>query len=168
MKNDLRYAASDCFETFPFPQPDPRTVIPALEDVGQRLYDTRAAYMIATQQGLTQTYNKLKDPACHDAPIVELRRLHEEMDRAVLDAYGWTDLVVPPFCPSTPAEQKALETFQDQVIDRLFVLNAERAEEEKRAGIGKAAKERAPKAKAGRAKKAGKKSDGGGPQGELF
>ena len=54
----------------------------------------------------TQTGNELKDPACHDAPIVELRRLHEEMDRAVLDAYGWTDIVVPPFCPSTPAEQK--------------------------------------------------------------
>lgn len=137
----------------------------ALEDVvGQRLCDTRAAYMIATQQGLTEAYNRLKDPACHDAPIVELRRLHEEMDRAVLDAYGWTDIVVPPFCPSNAAEQKALETFQDQVIDRLFVLNAERAEEEKRAGLGKVAQE---KPKGG--KKAGKKSEGGeGPQGELF
>lgn len=163
MKNDLRYAASDCFETFPFPQPDPRTVIPALEGIGQRLYDTRAAYMIETQQGLTQTYNKLKDPACHDAPIVELRRLHEEMDRAVLDAYGWTDIAVPPFCPATVVEQKALETFQDQVIDRLFVLNAERAEEEKRAGLGKAAKEK-PKG----AMKVAKKSEGGDPQGELF
>jgi hypothetical protein len=162
MKSDLSYSASDCFETFPFPRPDPRTVIPALEDVGQRLYDTRAAYMIETQQGLTQTYNKLKDPACHDAPIVELRRLHEEMDRAVLDAYGWTDIAVPPFCPSNAAEQKALETFQDQVIDRLFVLNAQRAEEEKRAGIGKATKE---KPKGG--KKAGKKN-GEGDQGELF
>jgi hypothetical protein len=91
------------------------------------------------------------------------------MDRAVLDAYGWADIVVPPFCPSTPEEQKALETFQDQVIDRLFVLNAERAEEEKRAGIGKAAKDKAPKAKGGGAEKAGKKSEGGeGGQGELF
>jgi hypothetical protein len=163
------YSSSDCFETFPFPQPDPRTVIPALEDVGQRLYDTRAAYMVETQQGLTQTYNKLKDPACHDAPIVELRRLHEEMDRAVLDAYGWTDIVVPPFCPATVVEQKALETFQDQVIDRLFVLNAERAEEERRAGLGKAAKEKAAKEKPKGGKKAGKKSEGGeGPQGELF
>jgi hypothetical protein len=168
LEDRLNYSASDCFETFPFPQPDPRTVIPTLEDVGQRLYDTRAAYMIETQQGLTQTYNKLKDPACHDAPIVELRRLHEEMDRAVLDAYGWTDIVVPPFCPSTPAEQKALETFQDQVIDRLFVLNAERAEEERRAGLGKATKEKAAKEKPKGAKKPGKKSEGGGPQGELF
>lgn len=154
LEDRLRYAASDCFDTFPFPQPDPRTVIPALEDIGQRLYDARAKYMLETQQGLTQTYNKLKDPACRDAPIIELRRLHEEMDRAVLDAYGWTDIAGPPFCPTTPAEQKALEAFQDEVIDLLFVLNAERAAEEKRLGVGggknkkqkgRAAKKVAPK-----------------------
>ncbi len=136
MKNDLRYAASDCFETFPFPEPDPRAVIPTVEDVGQRLYDVRAAYMIETQQGLTQTYNHLKHPACHDEPIVALRRLHEELDAAVLAAYGWSDLDVPPFCPTTPSEQKGVEAFSDAVIDRLFVLNAERAEDERRRGMG--------------------------------
>lgn len=57
----IRYAASDCFETFPFPQSDPRAVIPALEDIGQRLYDARGLYMVETQQGLTDTYNRLKD-----------------------------------------------------------------------------------------------------------
>lgn len=134
LEDRLRYSASDCFETFPFPQPDPRTVIPELEDIGHRLYDARAAYMIETQQGLTQTYNLLKDAACTDAPILELRRLHEDMDRAVLAAYGWPDLEVPPFCPLTPADQKSLETFQDQLIDRLFVLNAERASAEQPTG----------------------------------
>jgi hypothetical protein len=51
------------FETFPFPQPDPRAVIPALEDIGERLYTARAAYMVDTQQGLTQTYNAAQGPA---------------------------------------------------------------------------------------------------------
>ena len=98
----------------------------------------------------------------------EFRRLHEEMDRAVLDAYGWMDIVVPPFCPATVVEQRALETFQDQVIDRLFVLNAQRAEEEKRAGIGKGTKEMAAKEKPKGGKKTGKKSEGGGgTQGDL-
>lgn len=134
IKTDLRYSASDCFETFPFPHPDPRTVIPSLEDIGQRLYDTRAQYMLDTQQGLTDTYNLLKDPDCHDPRIEELRRLHEEMDRAVLAAYGWDDIAVPPYgTPTTDAERRALEAFEDEVIDRLFLLNAERAEEEKRA-----------------------------------
>ena len=133
MKEDLRYVASDCFETFPFPQPDPCTAIPSLEDIGQRLYDTRAQYMLDTQQGLTDTYNLLKDPDCHDPRIEELRRLHEEMDRAVLAAYGW-DIPVPPYgTPTTDAERRALEAFEDEVIDRLFLLNAQRAEEEKRA-----------------------------------
>ncbi len=133
LEERLRYSASDCFETFPFPHPDPRTVIPSLEDIGQRLYDTRAKYMLDTQQGLTDTYNLLKDPDCHDPRIEELRRLHEEMDRAVLAAYGW-DIPVPPYgTPTTDAECLVLETFEDEVIDRLFLLNAQRAEEEKRA-----------------------------------
>ena len=66
--------------------------------------------------------------------VFALRKLHEDMDRAVLDAYGWTDLAVPPFCLRTSDEARALEQFQDVVIDRLFVLNAERAEEEMRLG----------------------------------
>ncbi len=120
------YRPSDCFETFAFPEPDPRALIPALEDIGSRLHEARAAYMRETQQGLTQTYNLLKNPDCHDAPIETLRALHEQVDRAVLSAYGWTDLEVPPYCPHAPADHQALETFQDEVIDRLFILNAER------------------------------------------
>ncbi|MDP3215121.1 MAG: hypothetical protein Q8S73_13525 [Deltaproteobacteria bacterium] len=169
MRTDLRYAASDCFETFPFPQADPRAVIPALEDVGERLYTARAAYMIDTQQGLTQTYNQLKDPRCQEPRVVALRRLHEEMDRAVLAAYGWDELVVPPYgTPGTDAETLAVARFEDEVIDRLFALNAQRAAEEKAASAAAGA------TAGGKAKgaKRGKKADaeggkGGSGQGEL-
>jgi hypothetical protein len=135
MRTDLRYAASDCFETFPFPDPDPRAEIPALEEIGRELNEARAAFMEETWQGLTQTYNLLKDASVTEEPIERLRRLHEDLDRAVLTAYGWTDLAdqVPPYPdPTTEAEVKALEAFQDEVIDRLFVLNEERARGEKR------------------------------------
>jgi hypothetical protein len=134
LEDRLRYAASDCFETFPFPKPDPRTVIRPLEDIGERLYTTRAKFMVDTNQGLTQTYNRLKDPTYDELRIAKLRTLHEDMDRAVLEAYGWSDIAVPPFCPKTPGDQKSLEQFQDAVIDRLFVLNAERAAEERLLG----------------------------------
>jgi hypothetical protein len=145
LEDRLNYSPSDCFENFPFPHPDPRTVIPSLEDIGQRLYDTRAKFMLDTQQGLTDTYNLLKDPDCHDPRIEELRRLHEEMDRAVLAAYGW-DIPVPPYgTPTTDAERRALEAFEDEVIDRLFLLNAERAEEEKRELAAKPVKAAAKK-----------------------
>ncbi|MEO6194977.1 MAG: type IIL restriction-modification enzyme MmeI [Thermoanaerobaculia bacterium] len=152
MKTDPRYSPSDCFENFPFPHPDPRTVIPSLEDIGQRLYDTRAKFMLDTQQGLTTTYNLIKDPDCHEPRIEELRRLHEEMDRAVLAAYGWDDIPVPPYgTPTTDAERRALEAFEDEVIDRLFILNAQRAEEEKRQIAAKPPKA-APKKRGRKAK----------------
>jgi hypothetical protein len=142
MRTDLRYSASDCFETFPFPQPDPRTVIPELEDIGQRLYDARAKYMVDENVGLTITYNRLKDPSHREDRVLELRALHEAMDAAVLRAYGWSDLAFPPYCPATEAEKKAVEAFQNDVIDRLFVLNATRAEEEKIKGAVASAKQK--------------------------
>ena len=176
MKTDLRYAASDCFETFPFPQEDPRSVIPELEAIGEKLYDARAKYMVDTDVGLTKTYNALKDPSCTDARILELRTLHEEMDAAVLRAYGWSDIPVPPFCISTDAERAALQAFEDEVIDRLFILNAERAKKE--AALGQGAKKKgsnkaaAPTSAAGSpAKTAAKKSSKKSPpegQGSLF
>ncbi|MCA9700011.1 MAG: hypothetical protein KC431_20975, partial [Myxococcales bacterium] len=67
-----------------------------------------------------------------------------------LDAYGWTDLEVPPYCPKTQAERDAHKAFEDEVIDRLYVLNAERAREEARQGLGK---------KSGKQAKRGKKKD---------
>lgn len=145
MEDRLRYAASDCFETFPFPQPDPRTMIPALEDVGQRLYDARAKYMLDEHVGLTITYNRLKDPSVTDPRIIELRQLHEVMDTAVLAAYGWSDIAVPPFCIDTEADQKALDAFETEVIDRLFALNAKRAEEERALGVTKKSTKGTPK-----------------------
>lgn len=131
----LRYSATDCFETFPFPPAATLAAGGAVDVAGRTLYEARAAFMVETQQGLTSTYNRLKDPAEQDPRVLALRALHEAMDRAVLDAYGWHDVVVPPFCPRTPEETAALARFEDEVIDRLFALNSERAAEEARAGL---------------------------------
>ncbi|MGB0467398.1 MAG: Eco57I restriction-modification methylase domain-containing protein [Pontibacterium sp.] len=146
MKSDLRYSASDCFSTFPFPRSEPQAAIETLEAAGLELYEVRALYMVESAQGLTKTYNALKDPDCDDKGILELRRLHESMDRAVLNAYGWTDIEVPPYCPMNSGEEAAVEAFKDEVIDRLYVLNAKRAAEEERLSLTKApAKKRATK-----------------------
>lgn len=191
LETRLNYSASDCFETFPFPQPDPRTVIPELEAIGEKLYEARAKYMVDTDQGLTKTYNALKEPNCTDKRILELRELHEEMDRAVLRAYpklpgvgrddkniiGWSDIKVPPFCIATDEDKAALQAFEDEIIDRLFVLNESRAKEEAALGRGakpgatpKAATKTEPKAaaapKARETKKTPKKPNKN--QGQLF
>ena len=75
------------------------------------------------------------------------------MDRAVLRAYGWVHIEVPPYVtPQTDSERQALESFEDEVIDRLFVLNAERAREEKLQGLV-AGKGKGSKGKVRRARK---------------
>jgi len=48
--------------------------------------------MKKNNEGLTATYNRFHDPDERSPDILKLRELHAAMDRAVLDAYGWTDL----------------------------------------------------------------------------
>lgn len=146
LEGRLRYTAGDCFDTFPFPPIGSRELNLKTEQAGESLYSYRAEYMIATSLGLTKIYNKLKDPECDDDEVVELRRLHESIDRAVLDAYGWTDIDVPPYCPLNPKDEEDVEAFNDEVIDRLYVLNGERAAKEELQGLAMATtKKKAPK-----------------------
>lgn len=77
--------------------------------------------------GLTTTYNWLKDETVTEAAVQSLRPLHEAVDRALLDAYGWSDVQVPPYGGATAAQREA---FEDDVLDRLFDLNERRAREE--------------------------------------
>ncbi|WP_437680080.1 DNA methyltransferase [Sorangium sp. So ce131] len=133
MGEGLRYAPSDCVETFPFPPPEHLAAGSALAAIGERLYTARARHMIASRRGLTETYNLVKDTSCALPHVVELRRLHEEMDRAVLAAYGFDDIAVPPYAAKeAPEEREARSAFDDQLIDRLFALNEARAAEEAR------------------------------------
>ena len=171
MKDDLRYTPSDCFETFPFP-PD-WTTSHTLEAVGEAYHTFRADLMVRNDEGLTKTYNRFHDPDEHDPDIVRLRELHAEMDRAVLDAYGWTD--VPTDCEflldyeideetwgkkKKPYRYRWPDDVRDEVLARLLELNKQRAEEEALAGkAGKAEKKSTTKRQPKKATKA---------QGSLF
>lgn len=135
LEDRLRYSPSDCFDNFPFPPAESIEAGGPLDQAGRALYDARAGFMQATNQGLTTTYNLLKDPDVDDPGIVALRALHLELDRAVLAAYGWADIPVPPYTdPVTDADWKAREAFEDELIDRLFALNATRATAERLLG----------------------------------
>ena len=90
MRNDPRYTPSDVFETFP--RPNSSTSLDAL---GRRLDGTRREIMLRRGLGLTFLYNLVNDPKVidvDDADIAEIRAIHAQLDRAVLDAYGWSDL----------------------------------------------------------------------------
>jgi N-6 DNA Methylase len=104
MKDDLRYTPSDCFETFPFPtalldstanDPAHDATRQSLEAIGERYHQFRAELMVNNNEGLTSTYNRFHDPAETSSDLLELRRLHGEMDQAVLAAYGWSDGAPP-------------------------------------------------------------------------
>ena len=139
----LRYTPSDCFETFPFP--NGWATDSALEAVGHEYYEFRASLMVRNDEGLTATYNRFHDPYEDDPEIARLRDLHAAMDRAVLDAYGWTD--IPTDCEflldyeideeewgnrKKPYRYRWPDDVRDEVLARLLELNAERAAEEAR------------------------------------
>lgn len=92
----LRYAPTDCLETFAFPAAWRER--PALAAIGARYHAHRAALMQRRGEGLTATYNRLHDPDERDPALLELRALHAELDRAVLGAYGWHDLALAARC----------------------------------------------------------------------
>ena len=109
MKDDPAYTPSTCFETFPFPAPlrdyaapDPahEAIRQSLEAIGERYHQLRAELMVSNNEGLTITYNRFHDPAESSEGILALRRLHDEMDQAVLAAYGWSDAL--PAGSATP------------------------------------------------------------------
>ena len=145
MKDDLRYTPSDCFETFPFPHG--WETHPSLEAAGKAYYEHRAALMVRNDEGMTKTHNRFHDPYENDSDIGKLRELHAAMDRAILDAYGWTD--IPTDCEflldyeideatwgrkKKPYRYRWPDPVRDEVLARLLALNAERAAEEARAG----------------------------------
>src|SRR5690606_25365399 len=71
-----------------------------------------------------------------------LRQLHDELDEAVLNAYGWADLAPVlriAHGNDAPARgqtrEDAKREFEEAVLGRLVTLNAERAAEEARGHI---------------------------------
>lgn len=143
MKDDLRYTPSDCFETFPFPIGYETDV--ALEAIGKTYYDLRAKLMVEANEGMTKIYNRFHEYEETGEAIRHLRELHDDMDRAVLRAYGWDDLVdtlKPEFLTEETEDEHTYQgryfwpaAERDLVLSRLLALNAERYEEEVRQGL---------------------------------
>jgi len=105
MKDDPVYTTTLCCEPFPFPtalldsaanEPAHAATRKTLEAIGERYHQFRAELMVKNNEGLTSTYNRFHDPSETSSGLLELRRLHGEMDQAVLHAYGWSD--VPTVC----------------------------------------------------------------------
>ena len=122
-----RYNKTRCFDPFPFPAATPtqQARIRALgEELDAHRKRQQAAHPDLTLTGMYNVLEKLragealtaKDKTLHEQGLVAvLRQIHDELDAAVLDAYGWNDLA-----PANP----------DALLERLVALNAERRREE--------------------------------------
>ena len=74
LKDDLMYAPSDCFETFPFPAGFEMNA--ALEAAGREYYEFRAALMQDLWLGLTEIYNLFHSP--DDEALARLEALYRK------------------------------------------------------------------------------------------
>lgn len=125
MRTDIRYLPSLVFDTFLRP-----TANEALRKAGESLDTERREVMVGRALGLTKLYNLVHDPTVTDPAIVRLRELHEQIDHAVLAAYGWDDL--DPQIGHHPTKIGIRWTVSPQarfeLLDRLLVENHRRAE----------------------------------------
>ncbi|MGD9710416.1 MAG: class I SAM-dependent DNA methyltransferase, partial [Halothiobacillaceae bacterium] len=123
--NDPVYNNTRCFAPFPFPaaSADQQQTIRGLaEQLDSHRKRQQALHPDLTLTGMYNVLAKLragealtaKDKTIHEQGLVSvLRQLHDELDAAVADAYGW------------PADLP-----DDQMLERLVALNAARAKEE--------------------------------------
>ncbi|OZC35065.1 SAM-dependent methyltransferase [Marinobacter vinifirmus] len=147
--NDSVYAKSRCFETFPFPDNAAKELQDAghlAESIDNHRKQQQQEHPSLTLTGMYNVLEKLrtgqeltdKEKITHHQGLVSvLRELHDDLDRAVFEAYGWGDiadkLVGLPGATS-PLPQKSAEQLEaeEELLMRLVALNKQRAEEESR------------------------------------
>jgi hypothetical protein len=125
--NDPRYNNSVCFDPFPFPDAVEFTK-QRIRNLGEQLDRHRKRQQeLHPDLTITGMYNVLeklrsgepltaKEKKIHEDGLVSvLRQIHDDLDAAVFDAYGWPH-----------------DLSDEQILERLVALNAERAAEERR------------------------------------
>jgi hypothetical protein len=147
--NDPRFNTDRCFDTLPFP-----TSYAGLNKRGLRLEELRKRQQdLHPDLTLTSMYNVLeklraseeltaKERVVHEHGLVSvLKQLHDELDLAVLEAYGWSDLAPlmevangnrSPSAAGASSREEAIRSLDENLLERLVALNAERAAEEAR------------------------------------
>ncbi|MEM1058157.1 MAG: DNA methyltransferase [Verrucomicrobiota bacterium] len=143
-----RYNKSVCFDPFPFPAMEGQEIGNAMQNLGEHLDAHRkqrqAQHPELTMTGMYNVLEKLrreeplsdKEKAIHDDGLVTvLKQIHDDIDAAVLEAYGWGDLQpegAKPLADRLAAGDDAAEELEQEILSRLVALNHERAEEEER------------------------------------
>lgn len=163
LETRLRYSPSDCFDTYPFPEGLWQIADPTLAVRGEHYHEYRRELMKRLWLGLTDIYNLFHTRDLTPAKvatvskktdseaeagyqgILELRRLHRELDNAIRDAYGWADLElghdfheVETLPENDRVRYTISPTARKEVLKRLLAENYRRAALEATAAKGDA------------------------------
>jgi hypothetical protein len=178
---DLWLGLTEIYNLFHSPDDETMARLEALYGKRAAANDWRTAEDVPSDRSPLTLY---ATPAAALTAVRRLRTLHTTMDAAVLTAYGWTDLLPKCSCEflldyedeesesgtegsgrrkKKPWRYRWADEIRDEVLARLLKLNAERAEQERLAGMD-AAMSGASNPKNRR----GKPSAGAVPQGDLF
>ena len=161
--NDPVYQHTETFDPFPFPACVTDGSNPQLRDrlaeLGERLDAFRkerlAEHDFLTMTGLYNVLERLRelDNGCdalplnqkekdiHEAGLVSvLKSIHDDIDRATFEAYGWQDLGArligrPGATMPSPHKSEDQEQAEEELLTRLVALNLERQEEEKKGKV---------------------------------
>ncbi len=146
--NDPVYVKSKCFDAFPFPGGISEKTLAKINETALCIENHRkrvqAGHPDLTLTGMYNVLEKIRaeealntnERAIHEQGLVSLlRELHDELDRAVFEAYGWQDLAdklvgLPGATTPLPDKPAAQAEAEEELLMRLVELNTQRAAEE--------------------------------------
>ncbi|WP_158840688.1 Eco57I restriction-modification methylase domain-containing protein [Saccharothrix deserti] len=132
MRVDAVYTPSECCEKFPVP-----VATSDMHRAGENLHDIRQAVMLAEKIGLTDLYKTVHARGVGGEVVDRLRDAHQEVDRSVVAAYGWSDVDLRhDFYETRQGERYTIHPDTRSVLlTRLFQLNHEYHAEEVAQGL---------------------------------
>jgi hypothetical protein len=156
----LRYTNVEIFETFPFPDRISPMHAEKLEVIGREYLHHRKELMLLMHLGLTKIYNlyhsealsidrikeasKLPEEVVKTSlpMILELRTRQMQLDKAVLSAFGWTDIELNhnfydvEYLPEDDRKRYTIDiNARKEILKRLLELNHKLYADEVEAGL---------------------------------
>lgn len=139
LKTDRKYTPKDCFRNYPLPKFSKSDDF--LSETSKKYIKKRQNIMENRRIGLTEIYSLFHNPNITDKDICEFRTSHVNLDKSVLSAYDWDDIVLQYIFEqdyevdegkSIPWRYRWPDDIRDEVLSRLLALNKERHQREAR------------------------------------